>query len=220
MKEADSKVALLRMTTKATQPANLDKIILNHTLFINNLPRVFQRGVLEFTFMYSERHMGTVWFDFCITPARQVCRSLHKGANSRPAPWNTVNTILIVSYVAYGWYRPCCITQEEEEVGQNPIEMNVTRDNKRLFCTGNRTCQEIAWLFKAIEETLQNEREMGLVKSQFWSTLHYLKKIILQWDYLYWLLHQLCASGTKPNYLSKLVEYSVALVVKLIQYDH
>ena len=54
MKEADSKVALLRMTTKATQPANLDKIILNHTLFINNLPRVFQRGVLEFTFMYSD----------------------------------------------------------------------------------------------------------------------------------------------------------------------
>ena len=72
MKEADSKVALLRMTTKATQPANLDKIILNHTLFINNLPRVFQRGVLEFTFMYSERHMGMVRFDFCITPVLQV----------------------------------------------------------------------------------------------------------------------------------------------------
>ena len=31
-----------------------------------------------------------------------------------------------------------------EEVGQNPIEMNVTRGNKRLFCTENRTCQEIA----------------------------------------------------------------------------
>ena len=107
----------------------------------------------------------------------------------------------VVAYVAYGWSRPCCITQEGEEVGQNPIEMNVTRDNKRLFCTGNRTCQEIAWLFKAIEETLQNEREMGLVKSQFWSTLYYLKKIILQWDYLYWLLHQLCASGTKSNCL-------------------
>ena len=125
--------------------------------------------------------------------------SVGQGANSRPASWNFVNTI--VSYVAYGWSRPCCITQEEE-VGQNPIEMNVTRDNKRLFCTGNRTCQEIAWLFKAMEETLQNEREMGLVTSQFWSTLHYLKKIILQWDFLYWLLHQLCASGTKSNCLS------------------
>ena len=63
-------------------------------------------------------------------------------ANSRTAPYYL--NLPIDSYVVYGWSRPCCITQEEEEVGQNPIEMNVTRDNKRLFCTGNRTCQEIA----------------------------------------------------------------------------
>jgi hypothetical protein len=69
-------------------------------------------------------------------------KSVGQGANSRPASSNFVNTI--VSYVPYGCSRPCCITQLEEEVGQNPIEMNVTRDNKRLFCTGNRTCQEIA----------------------------------------------------------------------------
>ena len=162
--------------------------------------------------------MGTARFGFCITSAQQVCWSLRKGANSRPAPWNTVNTISIVSYVTYGWSRPCCITQEEEEVGQNPIEMNVTRDNKRLFCTGNRTCQEIAWLFKAIaiEETLQNEREMGLVKSQFWSTLHYLKKIILQSDYLYWLFTLVICL----RYKAKLPFcWSNILVVKLIQYD-